>query len=242
MSGRAQLMWDEAVTGYDFGPDHPMDPVRLALTRSLVSAFGLDREMDVVSAKPHGGVDPAAGASRGLCGRGQGRFRGPRGCGRRVRARHRGRSGLRRDARGVRTHRGAVGGGGGGRVAGGRAARGELRGRAASRDARRCLGVLYLQRRVDRHRPAAGAGRRAGRVRGCRRASRGRGAGGVLGGSAGSDDLVARASPDPVPADRVAGGDRGLVERGGVGRERGAAAWGPGTRGGCGRSTRWCPS
>lgn len=54
MSGRAQLMWDEAVTGYDFGPDHPMDPVRLALTRGLVSAFGLDREVDVVSAKPAG--------------------------------------------------------------------------------------------------------------------------------------------------------------------------------------------
>ena len=54
MSGRAQLMWDEAVTGYDFGPGHPMDPVRLALTRSLVSAFGLDRVVDVVAAKPAG--------------------------------------------------------------------------------------------------------------------------------------------------------------------------------------------
>ncbi|MGP2442403.1 acetoin utilization protein AcuC [Streptomyces sp. JW3] len=54
MSGRAQLMWDEAVTGYDFGPDHPMDPVRLALTRSLVGAFGLDREVDVVAAKAAG--------------------------------------------------------------------------------------------------------------------------------------------------------------------------------------------
>ncbi|MEU1020493.1 acetoin utilization protein AcuC [Streptomyces sp. NPDC005900] len=54
MSGRAQLMWDEAVTGYDFGPGHPMDPVRLGLTRSLVGAFGLDREMDVVTAKRAG--------------------------------------------------------------------------------------------------------------------------------------------------------------------------------------------
>ncbi|MBV7700124.1 acetoin utilization protein AcuC [Streptomyces sp. TRM70350] len=54
MSGRAQLMWDEAVTGYDFGPDHPMDPVRLALTWRLVEAFGLDREMDVVAAKAAG--------------------------------------------------------------------------------------------------------------------------------------------------------------------------------------------
>lgn len=54
MSGRAQLMWDEAVTGYDFGPEHPMDPVRLALTKSLIDAFGLDRELDVVAAKRAG--------------------------------------------------------------------------------------------------------------------------------------------------------------------------------------------
>lgn len=65
MSGRAQLMWDEAVTGYDFGPDHPMDPDRLVLTRGLVSAFGLDKGagggagagaegLEVVSAKPAG--------------------------------------------------------------------------------------------------------------------------------------------------------------------------------------------
>ncbi|MGW2779322.1 acetoin utilization protein AcuC [Streptomyces olivaceoviridis] len=54
MSGRAQLMWDEAVTGYDFGRNHPMDPVRLELTRRLVGAFGLDREVAVVAAKPAG--------------------------------------------------------------------------------------------------------------------------------------------------------------------------------------------
>ncbi|MEU6245757.1 acetoin utilization protein AcuC [Streptomyces sp. NPDC047024] len=54
MSGRAQLMWDEAVTGYDFGPDHPMAPVRLELTRTLVSALGLDKELDIVAAPPAG--------------------------------------------------------------------------------------------------------------------------------------------------------------------------------------------
>ncbi|MFH9944950.1 acetoin utilization protein AcuC [Streptomyces murinus] len=54
MSGRAQLMWDEAVTGYDFGPGHPMDPVRLALTRKLVGALGVDRELEIVAAKPAG--------------------------------------------------------------------------------------------------------------------------------------------------------------------------------------------
>jgi acetoin utilization protein AcuC len=25
MGGRAQSVWDEAVSGYDFDPDHPMD-------------------------------------------------------------------------------------------------------------------------------------------------------------------------------------------------------------------------
>lgn len=56
MSGGAQLMWDEAVTGYDFGAGHPMDPVRLELTMRLVEAFGLDRAegIQVVRAQPAG--------------------------------------------------------------------------------------------------------------------------------------------------------------------------------------------
>ncbi|MFC0846911.1 MULTISPECIES: acetoin utilization protein AcuC [Streptomyces] len=56
MSGRALLMWDDAVTAYDFGPSHPMDPVRLSLTMGLVRAYGLDKALDVVAA-------PAAGDS-----------------------------------------------------------------------------------------------------------------------------------------------------------------------------------
>ncbi|MFD9338539.1 acetoin utilization protein AcuC [Streptomyces sp. NPDC060028] len=54
MSGRGLLMWDEAVTKYDFGPSHPMDPVRLALTMGLVRAFGLDRALEVRAGKPAG--------------------------------------------------------------------------------------------------------------------------------------------------------------------------------------------
>ncbi|MFD9304715.1 acetoin utilization protein AcuC [Streptomyces sp. NPDC060048] len=54
MSGRGLLMWDEAVTKYDFGPSHPMDPVRLALTMGLVRAFGLDRAMEVRAGRPAG--------------------------------------------------------------------------------------------------------------------------------------------------------------------------------------------
>ncbi|OEJ60158.1 acetoin utilization protein AcuC [Streptomyces agglomeratus] len=54
MSGRARLMWDDAVTGYDFGASHPMDPVRLDLTMGLVRAYGLDRAVDVVAARAAG--------------------------------------------------------------------------------------------------------------------------------------------------------------------------------------------
>ncbi|MFF2655249.1 acetoin utilization protein AcuC [Streptomyces sp. NPDC058045] len=54
MSGRAQLMWDEAVTGYNFGAEHPMDPVRLELTRRLITDLGVDRGLDVATAKPAG--------------------------------------------------------------------------------------------------------------------------------------------------------------------------------------------
>jgi acetoin utilization protein AcuC len=54
MSGRAQLMWDERVTRYDWGRGHPMDPVRLALTRGLVSALDLDSALTVTAAKAAG--------------------------------------------------------------------------------------------------------------------------------------------------------------------------------------------
>lgn len=47
MSGGAQLMWDEAVTGYDFGSGHPMDPVRLALTMGLVKSLELDSQREL---------------------------------------------------------------------------------------------------------------------------------------------------------------------------------------------------
>ncbi|MDT0343445.1 acetoin utilization protein AcuC [Streptomyces litchfieldiae] len=56
MSGEARLMWDESVTRYNFGPGHPMDPVRLTLTMRLIEAFGLDKHIDIVAA-------PAAGDS-----------------------------------------------------------------------------------------------------------------------------------------------------------------------------------
>ncbi|NUS55568.1 MAG: acetoin utilization protein AcuC [Streptomycetaceae bacterium] len=42
MSRAAELLWDDRITGYDFGTWHPMKPVRLRLTFDLVRAFGLD--------------------------------------------------------------------------------------------------------------------------------------------------------------------------------------------------------
>lgn len=41
MPTQAQVIWDQSFTGYDFGPDHPMSPVRLDLTARLCGAFGL---------------------------------------------------------------------------------------------------------------------------------------------------------------------------------------------------------
>lgn len=41
MPTQAQVVWDQSFTSYDFGPDHPMSPVRLDLTARLCGAFGL---------------------------------------------------------------------------------------------------------------------------------------------------------------------------------------------------------
>ena len=44
MTGSLALVWDEKLTGYDFGPGHPLAPVRVELTIALTRAFGvLDR-------------------------------------------------------------------------------------------------------------------------------------------------------------------------------------------------------
>ncbi|MFR9726320.1 acetoin utilization protein AcuC [Streptomyces sp. MS19] len=54
MSGTTRLMWHPDVMGYDFGPTHPMNPVRLVLTMRLIEAFGLDGRLDVVAAPQAG--------------------------------------------------------------------------------------------------------------------------------------------------------------------------------------------
>jgi acetoin utilization protein AcuC len=41
MSGSAAVEWDDALTHYDFGPGHPLAPVRVALTMALAGDLGV---------------------------------------------------------------------------------------------------------------------------------------------------------------------------------------------------------
>jgi acetoin utilization protein AcuC len=46
------LAWDERLTGYDFGPGHPLAPVRVELTVALAREFGLLDRPDVTVTVP----------------------------------------------------------------------------------------------------------------------------------------------------------------------------------------------
>ena len=41
MTCSLHVAWDERLTGYDFGPEHPLAPIRIKLTMELAQAFGL---------------------------------------------------------------------------------------------------------------------------------------------------------------------------------------------------------
>ncbi|HEY7275690.1 MAG TPA: acetoin utilization protein AcuC [Trebonia sp.] len=41
MTGSAAVVWDDALTRYDFGPGHPFDPVRIRLTMALAGELGV---------------------------------------------------------------------------------------------------------------------------------------------------------------------------------------------------------
>lgn len=62
MSAAVHLVWSEEFLGYDFGPGHPMAPLRLHLTMELVRALDLDGApgLTVVPAEP--ADDQALGA------------------------------------------------------------------------------------------------------------------------------------------------------------------------------------
>jgi len=54
---QARVIWDPSFTSYDFGPDHPMSPVRLDLTARLCAAFGLFDRPDVELVSPEAAGD-----------------------------------------------------------------------------------------------------------------------------------------------------------------------------------------
>ena len=58
MSCTLHVAWDDRLAGYDFGPSHPMAPVRLKLTMDLAQAFGLGRQEGISIVVP----DPATEA------------------------------------------------------------------------------------------------------------------------------------------------------------------------------------
>lgn len=52
MPSQASVVWDPEFTRYNFGPSHPMSPLRLDLTARLCQAFGLFDEHDVEIVRP----------------------------------------------------------------------------------------------------------------------------------------------------------------------------------------------
>ena len=62
MACTLHVAWDGRLAGYDFGPGHPMAPVRLELTIELARAFGLFAAAGVTVERPA----PATDAELGL--------------------------------------------------------------------------------------------------------------------------------------------------------------------------------
>jgi acetoin utilization protein AcuC len=57
MTCTLHVAWDDRLTGYDFGPGHPLAPVRLKLTMELARAFGFDRLDEISLVVPAGATD-----------------------------------------------------------------------------------------------------------------------------------------------------------------------------------------
>lgn len=52
MGSRAHVIWDDVITAYNFGAEHPMAPLRLDLTARLCEDFGLFERADVEIVSP----------------------------------------------------------------------------------------------------------------------------------------------------------------------------------------------
>jgi acetoin utilization protein AcuC len=61
MACTLHVAWDDRLTGYDFGPGHPMAPARLELTIELARAFGLFAAAGVSVERPAPSTDAELG-------------------------------------------------------------------------------------------------------------------------------------------------------------------------------------
>ncbi|MFI7132918.1 acetoin utilization protein AcuC [Nonomuraea sp. NPDC050153] len=52
MSRSARVIWDDALTSYNFGPSHPLAPVRVELTMALARALGVLDKVEVAGCAP----------------------------------------------------------------------------------------------------------------------------------------------------------------------------------------------
>ncbi|WP_431919973.1 acetoin utilization protein AcuC [Nonomuraea jabiensis] len=52
MSRSARVIWDDALTSYNFGPSHPLAPVRVELTMALARALGVLDKVEVAGCEP----------------------------------------------------------------------------------------------------------------------------------------------------------------------------------------------
>jgi acetoin utilization protein AcuC len=57
MTCTLHVAWDDRLSGYDFGPGHPMAPLRLKLTMELAQALGLGRQEGVTIEVPVAATD-----------------------------------------------------------------------------------------------------------------------------------------------------------------------------------------
>jgi acetoin utilization protein AcuC len=59
VGGRSVVVWDDALAAYDFGPGHPLAPVRVQLAMRLARDLGLVDGPDVTVVRPQGPVTEA---------------------------------------------------------------------------------------------------------------------------------------------------------------------------------------
>ncbi len=57
MTGSVAVVWDDALTRYDFGPGHPFDPVRIRLTMALAGELGVLSSPTVSMISPEPATD-----------------------------------------------------------------------------------------------------------------------------------------------------------------------------------------